>query len=112
MNKIDKLLPIADFAVKNSELLINKNEIKSKDESAISGFGASVINLGINHVLKVYADKHENILKALNQIVPEEFHNENITEKWKQRLKKEKYMDASVALKLIVRTYKIVENED
>lgn len=125
MRKITKLMDEAEAALlqeyeingKKYQLVKNQTVIDKSKVSAIAGFGAVVINLDLLPALAVYKNNHPEIVEALGKVIGEE----NLLDKAKtavretlsaQRLLKEKVIDASVALKIMARTFKFEEDEN
>jgi len=131
MRNITKLLDKADEALKNAHLLKKPkgqkddpnaefSEIESSEVAAIAGFGAVVINLDLLPALAVYENNHKAIVKALGKMVTgnetpffdyckQQYNTANLAT---CRLLKEQVIDASIALKIIARTYKINKNDE
>ena len=116
MRKITKLMNDAEAALLDTEL-VKEGIIEKSKVSAIAGFGAVVINLDLLPALAVYVHNHPKIVKALGKVVEKE----NLFEQAKtaakgtlaaQRLLKEQVIDASVALKIMARTFKIEEDDN
>ncbi len=123
MRNITKLLDKAENALATSGLM-TCNQVNGNKVSAIAGFGAVVINLDVLPALAVYQNNHKDIVKALGSIVaPDEtkdetdffefckkqFASKDLTA---QRNLKTKVIDASIALKIMARTYKINEKDE
>jgi hypothetical protein len=124
MRTINSLLNAADSALQSSEILIGTTQINSSILSDIAGFGATVINLDLLPALAVYqADPDRaKVLKAikltlgiepnLNQnlfeyCLNQNTHNQSLSQK---RLLKQNFINASIALKLMGRTYQKINN--
>ncbi|KAA6331326.1 hypothetical protein EZS27_020047 [termite gut metagenome] len=138
---IEKLLEPANKALIHSGIVVienNKDVIKEYD-GYISGFGATVINMGIKSTLAFYmkdvqelkrAEEREKpyekpyrsrIVRALAQIL-EEVNEEKMFKKIIEiedvnqlHQQTQKIIDASVALKLMIRTYRFtnkIQNTD
>ena len=117
MRNITNLLEKADEALAVG--LIKNGVIESGKVAAIADFGAVVINLDLLPALAVYENNHNDIVKALGKMVTgnetgffdycKAQCSEARTKKEpaQQRLLKEKVIDASIALKIMARTYKI-----
>jgi hypothetical protein len=124
MRTINSLLNAADSALQSSEILIGKTQINSSILSDIAGFGATVINLDLLPALAVYqADPDRaKVLKAikltlgiepnLNQNLFEYCLNQNTQNQSlsQKRLLKQNFINASIALKLMGRTYQKINN--
>lgn len=115
MRKITNLMGKAETALIETTL-VNEGIIKKSKVSAIAGFGAVVINLDLLPTLAVYENNHPDIVRALGKVIGEK----NLLDKAKtaaretlsaQRLLKEKVIDASVALKIMARTFNINDDE-
>jgi CRISPR-associated protein Cmr5 len=138
---IEKLLEPANKALIHSGIVVienNKDVIKEYD-GYISGFGATVINMGIKSTLAFYmkdvkelkrAEEREKpyekpyrsrVIRALAQIL-EEINEEKMFKKIIEiedvnqlHQQTQKIIDASVALKLMIRTYRFtnkIQNTD
>ena len=125
MRKITKLMNDAEAALlqeyeikgKKYQLVKHESVIEKSKVSAIAGFGAVVINLDLLPALAIYVHNHPEIVKALGKVIGEEslFEQAKTTDKGTlaaQRLLKEKVIDASVALKIMARTFKIEEDDN
>jgi hypothetical protein len=124
MRTINSLLNAADSALQSSEILIGTTQINSSILSDIAGFGATVINLDLLPALAVYqADPDRaKVLKAikltlgiepnLNQNLFEYCLNQNTQNQSlsQKRLLKQNFINASIALKLMGRTYQKINN--
>ncbi|WP_028668754.1 hypothetical protein [Runella zeae] len=121
MRNITNLMDKAETALIETTL-VNDGIIKKSKVSAIAGFGAVVINLDLLPALAVYENNHPKIVQALGKIVaPDENSffaycktkitapNSTLSDK---RLLKEQVIDASVALKIMARTFKFDEDEN
>lgn len=121
MRKITNLMDKAEKAL-NESGLEKKGEIKKSKVSAIAGFGAVVINLDLLPALAVYENNHPEIVQALGKIVEAKESNffgycknqitANNSTLSARRLLKERVVDASVALKIMARTFKINDDEN
>ncbi len=113
MKAIDKLLKKADEQLLDKKI-VKSGSIENPKAAAIAGFGAMVINIGISPTLAVYKDKNDDIYKALCGIVGKEFKDTigvSVVLSTKRFLTKA-FVDASVALKIMARTYKIIKTDD
>lgn len=114
MKAIDKLLKIADEQLIQQQIVQNSKTIENTKAAAIAGFGAMVINIGIASTLAVYMDKNKDVYQALCGITGKQFDDTKspqITLATKRILTKQ-FVDASVALKIMARTYKIIKKDD
>lgn len=98
----------ADSALKSTQL-VKENAISVTKVGAIAGFGAMVINIGLLPALAVYQDNHPDILLALERVSGETFRDSlnAATSLTRKRTQTERFVNASVALKMMARTYKI-----
>lgn len=120
MRKITNLMGKAETALIETTL-VNEGIIKKSKVSAIAGFGAVVVNLDLLPALAVYENNHPKIVEALGKIVAPNENNfftycknqitANTSTLSAKRLLKEKVIDASVALKIMARTFKINDDE-
>ena len=128
--KIESLMVKAEDALQESKLLSgpNKTEIKNSYNGQIAALGVSVAMIGILPTLAIYYqdDKNgrQNVLNVIAHITKGQSFNGRSLLELAIKLKKDnrtielkelahQVMDASVALKQIVRTYKLVkENEN
>jgi CRISPR-associated protein Cmr5 len=140
---IEKLLEPANNALIHSEIVVIENNIP-KDvikeyDGYISGFGATVINMGIKSTLAFYMKDGEKLkevekqgksyekpyrarvvralAKILEEVNEEKMFNKIIEIKNVNQLHQQtqKIIDASVALKLMIRTYRFtnkIQNTD
>ena len=114
MKAIDKLLKVADEQLVKQKIVQNSATIENTKAAAIAGFGAMVINIGLASTLAVYKDKNNDVYEALCGIIRKNFDDTispNISLANKRILTKQ-FVDASVALKIMARTYKINKNDD
>jgi CRISPR/Cas system CMR-associated protein Cmr5 small subunit len=116
MKQISNLLEKANTALTTHKLVLDNKVTDDVYDGYISGFGPAVITAGLLPTLATYlADKKkENIIDAIAAIIEIEDKvkgDELLTEclktenKPKLNLWKIKIIDASVALKLMIRTY-------
>lgn len=125
MRKITNLMDKAEAALlqeyeikgKKHQLVKDKAIIEKSKVSAIAGFGAVVINLDLLPALAVYENNHPEIVKALGKVIEKDnlFDQAKATARGTltaQRLLKEEVIDASVALKIMARTFKINDDEN
>jgi CRISPR-associated protein Cmr5 len=121
MKQITKLLNSADDALESTRIKNGAGEIEEVIKGYVSGFGPSVINSGLIPAMAFYiSDKKkkvviEAIAATLNipnaNNAKELFLHCNAQSSNKNALAvlREKIINASVALKLMMRTYKFVE---
>ena len=129
MRKITNLLEAAEKALKETNIVDENGVVKDGVyEGYIAGFGAMVINLDLAPTIAIYQGdpKRKKVLEAFQIIIPSLFPLENETSKkdkavsskvfashrnkTESRVLKSKLMDASVALKLMIRTFEIRKN--
>lgn len=126
MKAINKLLNPAKDALILAEIVGEDKVVKDEGvyEGYVAGFGAMVINLDLAATVAVYEGdtKRKKVLEAMKLMLPEEFHgNESVIDKvfslesanfkLEKRLLKQKMLNASVALKLMIRTFTIPEKK-
>lgn len=125
MRAINNLLPKANDALTHNDIsIVNAHGVVTKGviEGHIAGFGAMVINLDLLPTVAVYMDdvNRRQVIKAMAKML--ELDDENAlynkvlnTEKAtlaERRLLKEQVVNTSVALKMMIRTYQIVKEND
>lgn len=125
-DKINNLLKSADDAL-NFEIVVN-GTVKDGYDSAIAAFGPTVVLSGLMPAMAFYcatnktdkrkADKGK-VIDAIAQTLNQKYNKNDRKELFEHCLnnpKNEKLMadivDASIALKIMVRTYKIEESHD
>lgn len=131
LRKIEYLIPAALEAIDSVfKPDIEKDGIASGYQSAISGFGASLLQMGLLPTISVYEDEgsdaaivRKNILRVLVKIVlhkdsrfsaKDRLHNSTnslikriANDDFPQNEFKESLIKASIAFKLAIRTYKL-----
>lgn len=122
MKSVDKLLVPAENALlqeriiggKNVTLIQENNTISQTKIGAIAGFGAMVINIGLLPTLAVFKSNNEEILNALEEVCGVNMNEvkSNIGDIQKRRIFTEMFIDASVALKLMARTFNIQKDDN
>jgi hypothetical protein len=123
MKNIDKLLSSADDALKKNKIVENNNVVEDVYDGYLAGFGPAVITSGIIQTIAVYeADtKHLAVMTAISQVANirdggstetnllklclVNHHNKRKLHDWR-----EKIIDASIALKIMIRTYNLNKN--
>lgn len=120
--RIEKYLPNAIALISEVGIANKENVVDSRFNGYFSAFGASVVLSGMKPALAFYAnDKttkdRSNILKAIYKlIVPKSKQTNNVEAKTlleyyikneSDPLLKHQILDATIALKLAVRTYKL-----
>ncbi len=132
-NRIEKLVPIAidvaeDLRAKDKYGNLKKEKgefyIQKKFKSYISSFGASVIQSGLIPALAFYSNdegsnkERSRILKSIYKILEINSPSKNLlkyaVDEYKKEgvdkeLLKDQIMDAATALKLAIRTFKLVK---
>lgn len=124
---VERLLPHADKALNDAGILV-QGKVPKEYLGYVAAFGATVINMGIKAALLYYMkDKRVKVVDALTCILKESRKSRNGSEQetidLKEWVKDEinilelyhktpKIVDASVALKLMIRTYPIQKNND
>lgn len=118
MKQISKLLDIANTALVNQKLVSGNTIADEVYDGYISGFGPAIITAGLLPTLATYLadNKKKNIINAIAEIVKIEnkVNGDELlvaclipSNKPKLNLWKIKIIDASVALKLMIRTYNL-----
>jgi len=120
--RIEKYLPTAMDIIEKVKIANENGNVNSKFNGYFSSFGAAIVLSGVKSALAFYSNKKTakervKILQAIYMLiieseeVPEEtallkyyIANEN-----SDPLLKQKILDAATALKLAVRTYKLVD---
>lgn len=126
--EIEQLLPKADKALKDKGIVDGNGRVVKKEyEGYIAGFGANVINLGIKAALAFYMkDFHDTTLVKRSNVIAAIFHilypeleikkcvnkiikaeNENELHQYTKEI-----VNASIALKLMIRTYEIPNRQE
>ncbi len=122
MNAINRLLAAAETALLKTNLVGTNHQIKGTIVGYIAAFGAEVINMDLLPTLAVYrADKTkalvlDAIAKTLNPNDTEaamfiRIKNHQTSSLAAKRTEKENIINASVALKLMARTFIIKDND-
>lgn len=137
--RINELIPKAIIAIKDAEIADNNNCIQKEFKGYVSSIGASIIQAGLLPTLAFYQNdsgkkaKSSRILKCILKIIASNQNNtllisyvidgcklqaqnsNNIKlgdlDKEKLSLMEEDIMDAVIAIKLALRTYKIEGDE-
>jgi len=121
MNRsINKILPAALEVTK--DLLANNDAISKEFNGYISSFGAAVIQSGLKPAVAFFetkgsADEDRTLLmKAILRLITKDDKNDGklldyIIRNEKNRTLKKEILDAAAALKLAIRTFKLVEKE-
>ncbi len=125
MKAVNKLLAKADKALTGSGIVENGKIIKSVFKGYVSSFGAMVIQNGlpaavaINMRTEGEGKERVKVIKAIAAVLERENVDELLKECCdaeshlsKSRLLKEEVMNASVGLKLMMRTYEFYEPEN
>lgn len=123
---VERLLPYADKALNDAGILV-QGKVPKEYLGYVAAFGATVINMGIKAALLYYMkDKRVKVVDALTYILEKSEELKNCSEEKLDDLKKwvgnknstlelyhktQKIVDASVALKLMIRTYPILERQ-
>lgn len=120
-SRIEKLIPIADKAIKSSGI-VKEGKVNESYDGKIAGFGVSVAISGLRPTLAMYFNENGNvktrsILEAIATIIKDDvgltndtakdllqYALGNISEEQGEKLKKH-ILEAAIALKLVVRTY-------
>ncbi|RYU93042.1 hypothetical protein [Emticicia agri] len=123
MRAINQLLIPANEALKNAHIVANGIVEKGVIEGHIAGFGAMVINIDLLPTVAVYMEdeNRRKVIDAIARTLNSSDNRDKLFEKIMdaegqtvsaKRLLKEKVMNASVALKMMIRTYKINKNNE
>jgi len=123
---IEALYANADQALINTKIVLGKKVVHGEYEGYIAGFGPNVINMGIKPTVAAYCAKPpeddvskpskkkviEAIAKTLNILNATDAESLlkkviNETDHYLLQDLKEKIVNASVALKIMIRTYEI-----
>lgn len=120
MRAINNLLIPADTALKHAQIRIVENGIVEQGviEGHIAGFGAMVINIDLLPTVAVYLedDNRKKVIEAIAKTLDTNATRQTLFEQIKatetqglaaKRMLKERVMNASVALKMMIRTYEI-----
>jgi CRISPR-associated protein Cmr5 len=126
MNKIDKLLKVADDALNEFNLVQNNKVTEEVYDGYLASFGATVIISGLIQTVAVYEanDERRKVLNAITTVAGINHGNQQIvrgnhllqlcldnhSNKTQINLWREKVLDASVALKMMIRTYQFENN--
>jgi hypothetical protein len=112
MKAIEKLFGSAENALVSNNLVVN-NTISQTSVGAIAGFGALVINIGLLPSLAVYKANNKEVFEALCNVTSLNFESvkNSVNDLSKKRLYTEKFINASVALKIMARTFKIKKSD-
>lgn len=118
MRAVENLISEAIIAVKNN--MVKAGEVNSAYKGYISSLGAGIIQSGLLPTLAMYkgsqVDEKKNTLKAIlsvikssnNDAIEDDLFNYALNAVDKNKVKKE-IMDASIAIKLAIRTFKLSE---
>lgn len=122
-NNVERWLKFADTALDHCRIVAGGKVIKSEYEGYLASFGATVINIGIKATIAFYMKdpEHKAILNAITKILAEDasitgFRPNHGAEDLKETvlaitdpIRLHEYtkwiVEASVALKLMIRTY-------
>lgn len=117
MRAIEKLLAAADISLTNSPIVNNNRVTDSVYDGYLAAFGPAVITSGLLQTLSVYeADEKRKVVlnviakvaciqntttgNSLYRTCLQEYMNKDLLNTWR-----EKIINASVALKLVIRTF-------
>ena len=107
--RIEAYIPKALEAIKELNIADASGEVPKQFNGYISSFGASIRQAGLLATVLFYGEKggaekdRQNVVKAIEKIIAKDI-QQNIKDK---KLKSE-VEDAAVALKLAIRTFKLV----
>ncbi len=109
-NRIESYIPKALEAIEKFQIA-NNGEVSRQFNSYIASFGASVRQAGLLTTVLFYANEQSNaeedrkkVIQAIEYIIEDEIVKNNQVE----RSMRAKVEDAAVALKLSVRTFKLI----
>lgn len=121
MNAIEKLFSIADTALANNNIVdsLTKSVVKDEYDGYLAGFGPAIIISGLIQTIAVYeaTEDRKNVLDAIatvanieNSVTGSELLSlclNNHNQRDRLYLWREKIINASVALKIMIRTYNL-----
>lgn len=119
MNKIDSLLSPSQTALRECGIVQGNEVTEDVYDGYLAGFGPAVITSGLIQTLAVYEahDKHRKVLNAISRVANINNCNtgnallslclQNHSNKLQINIWREKIIDASVALKMMIRTYNL-----
>lgn len=122
--RIEKYIPDAIELISEAKIANENGEVNNEFNGYFSSFGASIVQSGLKPTLAFFsnektAKERSKILKAIyklvvdknapNDIEPKKLLDHIIKNPKQEELLKAKIIDASIALKLAVRTYKLVK---
>ena len=125
--RIENYIPKAIELVKKVKIANEENEVKNEFNGYFSAFGAAIIQSGLKPALAFYANEktakeRSKILKAIYVLItnedikkPDELGADKllqyvIASSEQEEILKDNIIDASIALKLAVRTYKLLKS--
>jgi CRISPR-associated protein Cmr5 len=123
MKAVNRLLGAAQAAIIRNGILKTNDTIDDVYKGYVSSFGASVIMSGLAPALAFYEDdeKRKKILNAIAQISTgiENIKGKQLFDDYKSgktrqelRAATEKIINASIALKIVMRTYRFVNTQN
>ena len=125
--QIDKFLIEADKVLKNDHIkIVENNQIVSTFVAYVAMFGTAVIQNGLLPALTFFSAESENgverykIIQAISWMLTGDDNRKSLLnncielqhDKDKFVKKTKEIVNASIALKMMMRTYKLVKNED
>lgn len=121
MKQINKLLNPAETALRTTAILSPDNKVKDVFKGYVAGFGPAVINSGVIPAIAFYLEDKEKA-KVIEAIAKTLDPNNTGTKLFKSclaqesnnaalSLLKEKIVNASIALKIMMRTYEFVTDK-
>ena len=124
MKRIEKLIPDA-IEIAREKLSKGKTTMPKGYKSAISSFGASILQAGILPTVAFYSEKGESeinrpflldaiftlIKKQTQQTINEGKLIEYVVKNKNDKRIKQKILDSAIALKLAIRTFELVDTK-
>ena len=128
MKAVNKLLNAADQALKTTKIVSNSGKVEEVNKGYISGFGPSVISSGLIPALAFYlSDANKSpIIDAIAQTLSPG-NSSSVTNsghilfravlqlennRMQLNLEKERIINASIALKIMMRTYDFIKTQN
>lgn len=112
--RIEGFIPKAIEAVKDCEIASEKNEVPKQFNGYISSFGASIRTAGVVPTV-LFFQHSENTEEDRGKVVTavETILGETLVQNGRRntRITREEIEDAATALKLAVRTFKLIDKE-
>jgi len=108
--RIENYIPKALEVIKELNIANSNGEVSKQFNGYISSFGASVRQAGLLATVLFYANANSNAEKEREKVVTaiEKIINKNIQQNINDKRLKSEVEDAAVALKLAIRTFKLI----